>query len=82
MTADARTDVTLPDPHHTHEVVNQSPPRVDLNEYAHNPVLVDAVDRHGAGWAHAELKEIGALVGSASFQRARLAPCPTAPSFA
>ena len=69
MTAEARTDVTHPSPRVTHEVVNQAPPRVDLDEYALNPVLVEAVGRHGAGWAQAELTEIGALVGSASFQR-------------
>jgi putative acyl-CoA dehydrogenase len=69
MTAEARPDVTHPSPHLTHEVVNQVPPRVDLNEYARNPVLVEAVDRHGARWAQSELTEIGALVGSASFQR-------------
>ncbi len=69
MTAEGPEGTALPSPHLTHEVVNQAPPRVDLNEYAVNPVLVEAVDRHGAGWAQSELTEIGALVGSASFQR-------------
>lgn len=57
-----------PQPHLTHEVLNQSQPRVDVNEYELNTVLQEAVSRHDAGWADAELREIGALVGSEQFQ--------------
>lgn len=59
---------TAPQPHLTHTVVNQSAPRVDVNEYELNPVLTEAVTRHDGGWAVDELSEIGTLVGSASFQ--------------
>ena len=69
MTTEAHVHVTPPAPHQTHEVVNQAPARVDVNEYALHPVLAEAVGRHDAGWADTELTEIGALVGSASFQR-------------
>ena len=63
-----------PQPHLTHEVLNQSQPRVDVNEYELNTVLQEAVSRHDAGWADAELRKIGALVGSEQFQHdARLA---------
>jgi putative acyl-CoA dehydrogenase len=53
----------------THEVFNQAPARVDVNEFTGNPALVDAVTRYGGGWAEEELTEIGALVGRAEFQR-------------
>lgn len=53
----------------THEVLNQAPPRVDLNEYATNVALTDAVATFGAHWATAELTTTGALVGQADFQR-------------
>ena len=64
----------------THEVLNQAPPREGLDEYATNVPLVEAVARwgRGAGGAGAAgaaasaasaLPELGALVGSAAFQR-------------
>ncbi|MDI6104705.1 acyl-CoA dehydrogenase family protein [Actinoplanes sp. NEAU-A12] len=53
----------------THDVVNQAPPRVDLNEYAINRALAEAVERYDAKWATAHLTEVGALVGRADFQR-------------
>jgi putative acyl-CoA dehydrogenase len=53
----------------THHVENQAPWRVDLDEYALNGPLRDAVTAFGAGWADAQLHEIGADVGSAVFQR-------------
>ncbi len=62
------TPVTHPRPHVTHEVFNQSTPRVDVNEYELNHVLAEAVARHDAGWADDELQQVGALVGSAQFQ--------------
>ncbi len=53
---------------------NQPPPRTDVDEFSSNAALVDAVRRHGAGWASAELAGIGRLVGSAEFaEHARLA---------
>ncbi|MFW0793811.1 acyl-CoA dehydrogenase family protein [Gordonia sp. CPCC 205515] len=57
-----------PQPHVTHEVFNQSTPRVDINEYELNTVLVEAVTRHDGAWAQDELREIGALVGTEQFQ--------------
>ena len=60
---------THPAPHHTHDVGNQAAPRTNVDEYTTNAVLREAVERHGAGWAHPELTEVGKLVGSASFQR-------------
>ncbi|MGR2752857.1 acyl-CoA dehydrogenase family protein [Agromyces arachidis] len=53
----------------THEVENQPPPRVDVDEYAANVPLVGAVERWGTDAAAPGLHEIGRLVGSASFQR-------------
>ena len=53
----------------THYVENQPPWRVDVDEYAENGVLRSAVGSFDAGWADGDLREAGALVGSASFQR-------------
>ncbi|GAA1952144.1 acyl-CoA dehydrogenase family protein [Microbacterium deminutum] len=53
----------------THYVENQPPWRVDVNEYALNGPLTAAVEAFGAGWADADLRETGALVGSEAFQR-------------
>jgi len=64
-----RQDCTHPRPHVTHEVVNQAPPRVDVDEAAADVALLGAVARHEAAWALDELHEIGTLVGSASFQQ-------------
>jgi putative acyl-CoA dehydrogenase len=53
---------------------NQAPPRVEVDEFSSNAALVDAVRRHGAGWASGELAGIGRLVGSAEFaEQSRLA---------
>ena len=62
------TPTTQPRPHVTHTVFNQSAPRVDVNEYELNTVLVEAVNRHDAAWATGELTDVGTLVGSAQFQ--------------
>jgi putative acyl-CoA dehydrogenase len=62
-------DTTHPRPHVTHDVVNQAPPRVDVDEAAADVALLEAVARHEAAWALDELHEIGTLVGSASFQQ-------------
>ncbi|CAH0146957.1 acyl-CoA dehydrogenase family protein [Microbacterium sp. Bi121] len=52
-----------------HDVVNQSPLRSDLDEYATNTALVEGVERHDAAWAHHRLHLTGQRVGTASFQR-------------
>ncbi|MGW4480560.1 acyl-CoA dehydrogenase family protein [Rhodococcus triatomae] len=52
----------------THEVFNQAPPRVDVNEFTTNIPLVEGVGRYDSEWATAELTDIGALVGTRSFQ--------------
>jgi putative acyl-CoA dehydrogenase len=52
----------------THEVVNQAPPRVDVDEYGANAALAEGVARHGAGWAGRSLHETGRRVGTAAFQ--------------
>ncbi|WP_132993667.1 acyl-CoA dehydrogenase family protein [Gordonia zhaorongruii] len=53
----------------THEVFNQAPPRVDVNEYTTNVPLVEAVETYGAAWATDRLTDAGALVGREDFQR-------------
>lgn len=53
----------------THEVFNQAPARVDVNEFTSHTALVEAVNVYGAGWAADALTEAGALVGRADFQR-------------
>lgn len=52
----------------THEVTNQPPPRIDLDEFAANVPLVEGVNRYDAGWAADQLHETGLLVGTAEFQ--------------
>ncbi|MEW2374986.1 isovaleryl-CoA dehydrogenase [Micromonospora sp. NPDC047812] len=46
----------------THEVLNQVPPLVG-HDAADDPALLDALHREGAGWAAAELHELGRLGG-------------------
>lgn len=53
----------------THYVENQPPARTDLDEYAQNVPLRDAVEAFGAAWAHDDLHEAGRLNGSSEFQR-------------
>ncbi len=53
----------------THEVFNQSPTRVGVNEYEANVALTEAVKRYGIEWANDHLSDVGALVGQAEFQR-------------
>src|SRR3954469_25609314 len=53
----------------THAVVNQPPPRVDIDEFAANLPLHEGVERYDAEWAGASLGEVGRLVGSGAFQR-------------
>jgi len=52
----------------THEVTNQPPPRVDVDEFATNIGLVEGVVRHAAAWATDRLAGIGRHVGAAAFQ--------------
>ncbi|MDV7086976.1 acyl-CoA dehydrogenase family protein [Rhodococcus opacus] len=68
MTTFSETNVTHPAPHRTHTVLNQSVPRADVNEFTLDAVLAEGVRRHDADWATGELTDIGALVGSATFQ--------------
>ncbi|HXW46523.1 MAG TPA: acyl-CoA dehydrogenase family protein [Streptosporangiaceae bacterium] len=57
----------------THEVLNQVPP-LEGHDVAADPALLAALNREGAGWAAAELHELGRLAGAASTQElARLA---------
>ncbi|QCQ91276.1 acyl-CoA dehydrogenase family protein [Rhodococcus sp. SGAir0479] len=66
-TIDDRTDAAARG-HHTHEVFNQAPPRVGIDEFTSNTPLVEGVARYDAGWAAAHLSEVGSLVGTAGFQ--------------
>ncbi|WP_137873480.1 acyl-CoA dehydrogenase family protein [Rhodococcus sp. Q] len=59
---------TAPTGFRTHEVFNQAPPRINVNEYATNIPLVEGVARYDADWANDELSAVGALVGTESFQ--------------
>ncbi|GAA4169942.1 acyl-CoA dehydrogenase family protein [Gryllotalpicola koreensis] len=52
----------------THEVLNQAPDRVDVNEFESNVALVEAVRAWGTDAGPERLAEAGALVGSAGFQ--------------
>ena len=51
----------------THEVVNQVPPLTGY-DVADDPAMLDALRREGAGWAEAEVREIGLLAGTARAQ--------------
>jgi putative acyl-CoA dehydrogenase len=53
----------------THEVFNQVPARIDVDEFALNVPLVEAVSRYDAGWALDELGAIGRQVGTGEFQK-------------
>ncbi|UOZ04385.1 acyl-CoA dehydrogenase family protein [Amycolatopsis sp. WQ 127309] len=47
----------------THDVVNQVPP-LSGHDVAADPALLDGLERAGAGWAAAEVHELGRLAGS------------------
>jgi putative acyl-CoA dehydrogenase len=53
----------------THEVANQVPPRVGIDEFGANIPLREGVARYGAEWAAEALYEVGRHVGTAEFQR-------------
>lgn len=58
----------------THDVVNQAAPFADVNLFACDPALREALGREGAGWAEAELDALGARLGRAEvFELARQA---------
>ncbi|MES2169361.1 MAG: acyl-CoA dehydrogenase family protein, partial [Actinomycetota bacterium] len=52
----------------THDVVNQVPPRIELDEFGTNLPLVEAVERYDAGWALDDLRAVGRHVGTEQFQ--------------
>ncbi|WP_216692607.1 acyl-CoA dehydrogenase family protein [Dietzia psychralcaliphila] len=54
--------------HTTHEVLNQAPPRVDVDEYALNPALREAVGVFAPGAATDRFHEIGRHVGTERYQ--------------
>jgi len=61
----------------THEVLNQSPPFVDVNLFALDSPLADAVAANGGASAKQELMEFGQHWGSAVMaERGRLACRP------
>ena len=49
----------------THDVLNQPPPLEDYDVFGADAALVEAVPRHGAGWAVKGLHEIGERAGAA-----------------
>ncbi len=51
----------------THEVTNQSPPLLDVNAYAADTPLREAVVREGATFAHRALHDLGTVVGGEMF---------------
>lgn len=53
----------------THEVLNQVEPLTGYNLFLSDHVLLEAVRRHGAGWAEGQLSELGHLLGSEDMQR-------------
>ena len=53
----------------THEVTNQVPPRVGIDEFEVNVPLTEAVEEYGASWAMPQLHEAGRHVGAAEFQQ-------------
>jgi putative acyl-CoA dehydrogenase len=50
-------------PFDTHTVFNQAAPFADVNLFACDPVLQEAVQREGADWARAQLHSLGAELG-------------------
>ena len=49
----------------THEVLNQAAPFENVNLFACDPALREALVREGAGWAEDSLAGLGATLGSA-----------------
>ncbi len=65
----SHTEILHHKAHATHEVLNQAPPRTDIDEYGSHVALTEAVTRYGGGCAGNHLHQVGRLVGSAAFQR-------------
>ena len=57
----------------THEVLNQPPPFEDVNLYATDAALIDAVEREGGGHAAGALDTFGKVAGSAEALEALVA---------
>lgn len=51
----------------THDVFNQVPPLAPF-DFSRNPALVEGLHREGAGWAEAEVRELGVLAGGVEAQ--------------
>ncbi len=58
----------MPTPFDTHEVTNQPPPLEGHDVFGSDAALAAAVEREAAGWALAELGELGRLAGTAEAQ--------------
>src|SRR5271154_4006686 len=50
-------------PWRTHTVFNQVPPLGDIDVFASNQPLVEAVQREGAGWVSERASQLGRLIG-------------------
>lgn len=48
----------------THDVLNQAPP-LEGHDTAHDPALLEGLEREGAAWALDEIHELGRLAGTA-----------------
>ncbi len=59
-----KSDPIRPAYHPTHEVLNQGPPLEDCDLFSTDRPLVEALEREGAGWAAARVREFGQLMGS------------------
>lgn len=59
----------IPSPNVTHEVFNQSKPRIGIDEYEMNTALREAVATFAPEEDETKLFEIGSYVGSAEYQR-------------
>jgi putative acyl-CoA dehydrogenase len=55
-------------PWQTHTVLNQAPPLQDVDVFASNLPLVEAVEREGAGWVSERASALGRFVGGAPQQ--------------
>ena len=57
----------------THEVVNQVPPLEPYNVFEQDRVLVEALQREGAGWAADRARALGEIAGGEAAEWGRLA---------
>src|SRR5580765_3669578 len=65
-------ETTVP-PGATHVVTNQPPPLEGYDLFSVDPVLGDALERAGAGWARERAIALGTLLGGAPLEWGRLA---------